>query len=582
MSDDNGDGGSSDDRDIERLVDGMTPAEKAGQLVMSLPRYLSPDERRAILEEHGVGSVILRTPSSPAQAAAFTNRLQEYAAETRLGLPLLVGGDFAYGTMASLPLQNTAALQSETADGSHGATAFPQSMGLGATRSPEHAATAARVTARELRSIGVHWNFAPNADVNTDPRNPVIGVRSFGERPELVSSFVATQVEAFQGERGTENVLATAKHFPGHGDATTDSHTGLPVVSYDAETLEEVHLPPFEAAIDAGVDAVMTAHIVTEAIDPDLPGTLSEPVLTGLLRERLEHGGIVVTDSMDMDAIEERWGRGEAAVRAVAAGADLVLAVSKGENAFAEQVATVEALAEAIRAGRLSESRVNTSVHRILDAKRRYGLFDERNRYVDALSATRTTGTREHRTTAAEIGRESITLVKNDGALPFPDESGETVLVAGATTNAATIGAAVEAASDAEALAWHADSRDPTAAEIERAVDLARVVDRVLVTTWSGRGTARLPEGQIALVEALAATDRPVAAIAEELPYDVAAHADANASLAAYAGVHEGKSEHLRAAVEVVFGAEPGGRLPVTVEGHYPYGHGLDYGAESG
>lgn len=576
MSDANGDAAGAD-AEIERLIDRMTDREKIGQLVMSLPRYLTPEERRAIFTEHCVGSAIVRKPSNPAYAAAFTDRLQEYAAETRLDIPLLVGGDFAYGTMASLPLQNTDELQSIVDDGSQGATAFPQSMALGATRSTDAAATAAQMTATELRSMGIHWNFGPNTDVNTNPKNPVIGVRSFGERPELVSQFVAAQVEAFQGERGSENVIATAKHFPGHGDAVTDSHTGLPVVSYDTDTLNEVHLPPFETAIDAGVDAVMTAHIVTEAIDPDLPGTLSAPVLTDLLRERLGFDGLVITDSMAMDAIEERWGRGESAVRAVAAGADIVLAVSKGENAFERQVETVEALVEALRSGRLSDSRVNASVRRVLDAKQRYGLFVDENRYTDALTATRTTGSHNHRETAAEIGRESITLVKNEGVLPFADDSNETVLVAGVTTNATDIGAAVEATSDAEALVWQPSTRDPAPAEIDRAVELSSVADRVLVTTWSGRGMATLPESQIELVKALSVTDRPVVAIAEELPYDVAAHTTADASLVAYAGVYEGKAEHLRAAVEVIFGAEPGGRLPVTIEDQYPYGHGLQY-----
>lgn len=567
---------------IDRLLVEMTDREKVGQLVMSLPRYLSSAERRTMVQEYHVGAAIVRTPSNPAFAAAFNNRLQEHAADTRLGLPLLVGGDFAYGTMASLPLQNTDELSSVVQDGSQGATAFPQSMALGATRSTDHAATVARVTAAELRAMGFHWNFAPNADVNTNPHNPVIGVRSFGERPDLVSEFVTAQVEAFQGDRTDTNVLATAKHFPGHGDVKTDSHTGLPVVDYDEETLETVHFPPFEAAIDAGVDAVMTAHIVTEAIDDELPGTLSKPVLTGVLRERLGFEGLIVTDSMDMDAIKEQWGRGESAVRAVEAGADVVLAVSKGETAFEEQVETVEALRDALESGELSESRVNASVRRVLRTKLRYGLFEEENRYVDALRATETVGTPEHRSAAAEIGRESITLVKNEGVLPFAGGPDETVLVAGATGNVAELGAHVEATSDAEALVWRSNTRNPTDAEVERVVDLSALADRVLVLTWSGRGgPSTLPEGQATLVEALATTDRPVAALAQELPYDVAAHASADASLVAYAGLYQGKSEHLRAAADVVFGASPGGRLPVTVEGHYPYGHGLDYESDS-
>src|SRR5699024_7798703 len=228
------------------------------------------------------------------------------------------------------------------------------------------------------KATGFNWNYSPLADVNTNPNNPVIGVRSFGENTELVSDMTVAQVEGYQ-ENG---VLSTPKHFPGHGDTSEDSHHGLPAVTYDRETLEEVHLPPFQAAIDAGADSIMTSHVIIEAIDPELPATLSEDVLTGLLREEMGFDGLIVTDAMSMQAFKDNWGVGEAAVMTIQAGADFVMAT----GTLNEQKETFEALLSAYESGELSQERVDASVERILAKKVMYGLFD--NRYVDPDEAT--------------------------------------------------------------------------------------------------------------------------------------------------------------------------------------------------
>jgi len=564
---------------IERLVDGLSPREAAGQLVMALPQDLSADERQAIFAEYGVGSAIVRTPNNPAYTTGFTNRLQEHAAASSAGLPLLVGGDFDYGTTSSMPLV-TGDAPPTARDGSQGGTAFPRAMALGATGDPTTARTAATVTARELRAMGIHWNFAPVADVNTTPENPVIGVRSFGERPERVGEFVASAVAGYQHSPDDERVLATAKHFPGHGDTTVDSHTGLPVVDADRATLEEVHLPPFERAIEAGVDTIMTAHVVTEAVDAERPATLSRAVLTGLLREELGYDGLVVTDSMAMDGITEEWGRGDAAVRAVAAGADLVLAVSQGPDAFEDQVRTVEALADAIRSDDLPPERVAAALRRVLDAKRRVGLLDigAEAPTRDPLDATAAVGTPANRDAASRIGRESVTIVRNEGVLPFDPDASSTTLVAGVTEGVAQVAELVREATAGETVAWRASSRNPDDEAIGTAATLADEADRVVVLTHTGRGMPALPDGQVRLVERLAGSSSPVVAVAQELPYDAAAY-DVGAAVAAYCGVNEGERVHLEAVVEVLFGASPTGRLPVTV-GEYSVGHGLSYGED--
>ncbi|MWG35002.1 glycoside hydrolase family 3 protein [Halomarina oriensis] len=562
---------------VDRLVDELSPRELAGQLVVSLPQFLSESEQRRIFAEYGVGAAIVRTPNNPAYMAAFTNRLQEYAAASSAGLPLLVTGDFADGSASSMPLQ-TGDLPPTARDGSQGGTAFPTAMALGATGDPANARTAAAVTARELRAMGVHWNFAPVADVNTTPENPVIGVRSFGERPERVGAFVTAAVEGYRGGGADDRVLATAKHFPGHGDTTVDSHSGLPVVDADRETLDEVHLPPFERAIEAGVDSIMTAHVVTEALDDERPATLSPAVLTGLLREELGYDGLIVTDSMDMAGVKDGWGREEAAVRAIAAGADVLIAVSKGENAFEEQVRTVEAIAEAIWSGDLPAERVEAALRRVLDAKRRVGLLDRQGkpagRRRDPLAATATVGAPAHRETAARIAREGVTVVHDDGVLPFDPDAAATTLVAGVTDAVTRVAEAVRDRANGDVVTWRAASRDPGESEVAAAGTLADDVDRVVVVTHSGRGRPRRSDGQLRLVERLAVSSVPVATVAQELPYDLAIR-ETDAGVAAYGSDTPTGLTHLEAAVEAVFGATPGGRLPVTV-GEYPVGHRTD------
>jgi len=548
---------------------------------MSLPQFLNESEQRRMFAEYGVGSAIVRTPNNPAFMAAFTNRLQEYAAASSAGLPLLVSGDFANGSASSMPLM-TGDVPPTARDGTQGGTSFPPAMALGASGDPDNARTAAAVTARELRAMGIHWNFAPVADVNTTPTNPVIGVRSFGEHPERVSEFVAAAIDGYQRDATDDRVLATAKHFPGHGDTTVDSHSGLPVVDADRETLDEIHLPPFVRAIEAGVDTIMTAHVVTEAFDDERPATLSPTVLTGLLREELGYDGLIVTDSMDMDGVKAGWGREEAAVRALAAGADVIVAVSKGEDAFDEQVRTVEALADSIRSGEVPAERVESALRRVFEAKRRVGLLDADMTPTvprhDPLEAMRTVGTPIHRETAARIGRQSVTVVRNEDVLPFDPDAAATTLVAGMTEGVTQIAAAVRECAAGDVVTWRGSSRDPDDESIRRATRLADDADRVVVMTHSGRGVPALPDGQIRLVTWLVPTETPIVAVAQELPYDLAAY-DVEAGVAAYGGVNESELVYLRRVVEVVFGAVPGGRLPVTV-GEYPVGHGIDTDSE--
>lgn len=543
---------------VQRIIAHMSDKEKIGQLVMPATQDNSnqmPDERsEKLIKEYNVGSVIVYGSRDAKKTAEYNNQLQKWASETRLHIPLFISADLEYGTAQHVT------------DG----TAFPRQMGIGATRDLQEAEDVAKITAIESKATGFNWNYSPLADVNTNPANPVIGVRSFGEKTDLVSQMTVAQIKGYQ-ENG---VVATAKHFPGHGDTSVDSHLGLAAVTYDRKTLEEVHLPPFKAAINAGVDSIMTAHVIINAIDPDLPATLSKKVLTGLLREEMGFKGIIVTDAMSMDAIDKEWGAGKAGVMAINAGADIVMAT----GTYDQQLETYDALYQALLTGELTEKRVNESLERILMTKFKYDLFNDR--YDDPATATKVVNTPAHKAAAAEVARKSITLLKNDGVLPFDASADKTTLVVGpkiyGSSNQMNGVIKVVDAKSSGAVVSAVTSTDPTDAEIENAVQLAGQADRVVVATFS---PGELPAGQAKLVKALQATGKPVAALSLGLPYDIKNFPEVGAYLASYAIERWGSPvpTSWNAAVDVIFGTQPGGKLPVNIAGFYNFGDGLSY-----
>lgn len=326
----------------------MVVVRASGHLFDQQIRYPVWEANQATLSHYlqdlGVGGVIL-LGGSAAEVGIKTQTLQEQA-----NLPLLLAADIEEGVGQRFG----------------GATQFPPPMALATIAEHDYPAACryaeamGRVTAMEARAIGLNWLLAPVVDVNNNPDNPVINVRAFGATPTLVSSLAA----AFVRGAGAEAVLTTAKHFPGHGDTSVDSHLQLPHLPHSLERLRQVELPPFEAAIAAGVDAVMTAHLQIPALDPSYPATLSFPTLTGLLRQQLGFAGLIVTDALVMGAISQCYGPDEAAVLAVEAGADILLMPSDPEGC-------ILALADAVKTGRLPQERIVRSVERIWRAKHR-------------------------------------------------------------------------------------------------------------------------------------------------------------------------------------------------------------------
>ncbi|WP_164988849.1 glycoside hydrolase family 3 protein [Fictibacillus sp. S7] len=549
---------SPKDKVIEQIIANMTAKEKIGQLVMPSTHdnesKMPNEDTRKLIQNYKAGSVIVYGARNARTTAQYNNQLQKWAANTSPKLPLLVSADLEFGTKQHVT----------------DATPFPRQMGIGATRQAKAAKDVAKITALEAKATGFNWNYSPVADVNTNPANPVIGVRSFGEKTSLVSSMTAAQIKGYQ-ENG---VVATAKHFPGHGDTSVDSHLGLAAVTYDRETLETVHLPPFQAAIDAGVDSIMTAHVIINAIDKELPATLSKKVLTGLLRNEMGFKGLIVTDAMSMHAIAKEWGAGQAAVMAVNAGADIVMATGNLD----EQLETFDALSDALKSGQLSEKRVNESVKRVLALKIKYKLFG--HRYVDPEGAVNVVNQPAHKETAAEVARKSITLVKNENVLPFHPAEKKLTLVTGpqiyGSTNFINNIASMVDEKSAGNVKSFTTSEDATTAEIQQAVKLAEQADQIIVPTFS---PSELPAGQAKLVKELQKTGKPVVAVSLGLPYDVKEYPEVGAYISTYSVERWGSPvpTSWKAAIDVIFGTQPGGKLPVSIEGLYPYGTGLNY-----
>lgn len=559
---------------MERTLEGLTLERLAAQLVIEwIPGgYAAPsspdfDPLRSWVGEQGIGGV---SPSigTPHAYAAKLNALQEIA-----DVPLLVASDFENGG-PGMRLSGTYALPSLLPQG--GGTAFPPTMAFGAVGDEAFAFEYGRITAREARAAGVHLLFAPVLDVNSNPDNPVISTRSFGADPHAVARLGAAFI---QGARAG-GALTTAKHFPGHGDTSVDSHLGLPVISADRARLDSVELVPFVRAIEEGVDGVMTAHVQLPGIlgPGSEPATLAEPLLTGLLREELGFDGLVLTDALTMRAITDMYGIEEASIRSVEAGADIILA----PRAVPEVVAAVVA---AVREGRLERTRLEASARRVLELKARLGLHESRTVSLDRVDEV--VGTGAHLAFADSVATRSMTLVRDDlGLLPVragAPASGSApplVHVRYAPSTWLWAGAAFspglgERAPGAVQIAL--DERSDSAAYQAAAGILADAGEgaTVLVTAYvppsAGSGPEALPEPFRALLADHADPARTVL-VSLGNPYILSALPDVGSYLVGWGD----REVSQRAALAALFGEEAiGGRLPIPLPPAYPIGHGL-------
>ncbi len=560
------------DRDARRWVDetlaDLTLREAAAQLVVPwIPGGYASESDPAFQEllgwvEQGLGGVSISIGVPDAYVAKL-NRLQSQAR-----IPLLVTSDFENGG-PGMRLNHSYAIPSLLPQG--GGTSFPPTMAFGAAGDEALAFEYGRITAEEARAVGVHWLFAPVLDVNSNPANPVIATRSFGEDPETVGRLGAAFVRG--ARRG--GALATAKHFPGHGDTRTDSHIVLPVIGADRERLDRVELAPFRTAVEAGVDAVMTAHVaVPQVLGDERPATLSPYFMTDVLRGEMGFDGILFTDALRMGAITAGWGAGEAAVLSLEAGSDVLLAPD-GIGP------TINAVVEAVESGRVSRERIDLSVRRLLEAKARLGLH--RVRRVNPEAVARRVGTAENRAVAQRAAAKSITLVRDrHGAVPLaPNASVMSVtwarrddLLAGRTFDSTLRGFAGRVARtrvgpDTPWATW-----DSLLAQVH---DVDAVVVGVYAPPRSGAGATALPSGLRAFVEAVDRS-RPGSALTISFggPYVLSAFPEVGSYMVAW-GEREVSQ---RAAARALAGAESiGGRLPVSIPPLHQMGDGLDRAA---
>ncbi|MFD7547464.1 glycoside hydrolase family 3 protein [Streptomyces sp. NPDC059816] len=567
------------ERRLRRLLSRMTLEAKVGQLfVMRVYGHSAtapdPSGVEANLREIGVrtaaelvakyhvGGVIYFSwagnTRGPAQIAALSNGIQRAALAQDVPVPVLISTDQEHGIVCRV--------------GSP-ATLFPGAMAIGAGGSVADARELGRIAGVELAALGIRQNYSPVADVNVDPANPVIGVRSFGSDPESVAELVAAEVRGYQGA----GVAATVKHFPGHGDTRVDSHTGLPVIGHSRAEWERLDAPPFRAAVRAGVDAVMTAHLQFPALDPSGdPATLSHPIMTGILRDELGFDGVVVTDSLAMEGVRQKYGDDRVPVLALRAGVDQLLNPPDLKAAF-------DGVLAAVRDGEITEERLDRSVLRVLRLKERRGLF--RSPYVPERTVAAVVGHRAHRAAADRIAVRGTTLLTDaERLLPLSRRTHRDLLVVGAdpvspsgTTGPPTAVLAAALTESGFAVTALSTGTAPSRERIDAAVAAARGTDAVVVTTYN----AAAHSGQRTLVAELAAAGALVVAVALRDPYDVAWLPGADAVLAVYSW---GETE-LRAVAGVLAGrARPGGRLPVPVpypgepgRVWLPLGHGLSY-----
>ena len=538
---------------VEKTLKSLSLREKIGQMVIvgmsgeftNLTSEKFASLRRHIEENKLGGFIISRGEAN--SIAAQTNELQKLSK-----VPLFFAADYERGLRMQLRT----------------GTPFTTNMGLGASGDVQAAYRQGKIIAEEMRAIGVNWLFAPVADINNNPDNPVINIRSFGANPEKVGEFASALAKGVHDG----GALATLKHFPGHGDTATDSHIGLAKISADKTHLEAVELVPFRAAIGGGVDSVMTAHLaVPNVAGDDVPSTLNPKITNDILRNELGFKGIITTDSMEMGAIKKNYSDEKSAVLAVKAGADVVLLPNDAKKA----IDTIEA---AVKSGEITEARIDESVRRLLAAKYRLGLAN--NRFVDLAKVNQTVEKPENVREANATAEKSITLLRNQNEmLPMSAEkANKTLFVVIAADDDAVEGIALSPEIQKRAPRAKIVRLDPrsTDAEYGKILSDAANFDWVVLAPFVKRaalkGTVALPENQTNFVKQIIALKKPVAVIAFGSPYLIRQFPEVRNYVVTYAIEEVAQN----AVVRTIFGEVPfAGKLPVGVPGIFEIGVGI-------
>jgi beta-N-acetylhexosaminidase len=511
----------------------MSLEQRVGQMfIVNLFGSRMTETGRDFLATWQPGGVVLigENIGTPEAVTGLTNGFQQTIIDAG-GMPLLVAVDQEPGPISHLK---------------DGFAQFPTPTLITATGDPQMAYRVGEATADELRAVGVNMNLSPIADLETNPDNPIIKRRSFGSDPAMVSPMIGGYVEGLQ----SAGVLATAKHFPGHGDSSADSHTSLPVIDLSRERLETVELVPFHAAIQAGVGAIMVAHIWYPALEPEtnLPASMSSHVITDLLRGELGYEGLIVTDALDMDAIDTVYSYPDAVIQAIQAGVDLVISAHISESSQAQ---AIQAVVDAVRNGAISEGRINESVRRILAAKERFGILDWQP--VEPEIASEQVDLEGHAALIRDLFDKGVTVAYDPNGLIPLDSQQRIALVYPATR----IQIANECGQHRPDIRWLGVSDSPSDEEIGWARDAAAQTDVMVVFTQNADENPQ----QTALVNAL--PPEKTAVVALWSPYDITRFPGISAYMVTYSPAREA----VPAACGILFGAIPAnGRLAVILD----------------
>jgi beta-N-acetylhexosaminidase len=554
---------------VDRTIAGLSPRDRVAQLVTvwMLGGYENVADtgfvkvRRWIEQEH-VGGVIMSL-GSPLEVAAKVNSMQRLALASGPRVPLLVSSDLEPGLGRFEGGVFTPQLWSAGS-----ATVLPTNMAAGATGRPEDAEAMGRIVGREARAAGIHVDFAPDVDVNNNPGNPVINVRSFGQDPQAVARYSAAFVRGLQAE----GVAGVAKHFPGHGDTDTDSHLALPVVRADRARLGAVELVPFRAALEAGVVGVMSAHIALPAIDePGVPATLSPRVMTGLLRDTLGFRGVTFTDAMTMEGVGQGYPVERSCPLAVEAGMDVLLMPT-------DVTRCVDAVAAAVREGQIAQGRVDAAVRRVLELKVRAGAVSRPLADLEALRAV--VGAPAHWATARDVAQRAVTLLRDSATLvPAGGRAITAVVYAPDAEAVAGQGFAAELRAGARQFREFRITPRTAPAALDSIARQAQTSDRLVVMTYTrtfeGAGRLAIPAHVAGWIDAQAATGKLVV-VAGGNPYVLRQFPRVSTYLVTY-----GRGDALeRAAARAVLGTAPiTGRAPVALPGFFAVGDGIQRGA---
>jgi len=538
----------------EQKLSSMTLREKIAQMIISNSDGYVLDESSAefqriqnLIVNEKIGGLIFFKGNS-GQEAGLINKFQSMS-ET----PLLISADFERGTRMRLD------------DGS----LFPSNMALGATRNPELAYRMGLQIAKECKAIGVGQNYAPVTDVNNNSLNPIINVRSYGEDPELVSSMADMLIKGLQDG----NIIATAKHFPGHGDTDIDSHSDLPVLNFSKERLDNLELIPFKSAIKSNVMSVMIAHLSLPALDNEVnvPASLSKNIIDGLLINELNFKGLVVTDALNMAGVVKHFSAEEVALRCVNAGVDLIL-MPQGESV------SISAIEQAVNSGSISEERINTSVRKILNAKNWLKLNE--NKLTDVSKVSSIVNSDEANRISRQIADESLTLVKNNNStVPFINAASQSCLIISLNNGNEKANSDYFLRRFNEKNKFNSTSYYDLTGDIVNSDEIlldADNYDVIIIPIYAKvkikTGTVGLPDSQISLISSLASKGKKVVVISFGNPYLIQGFPDIDSYICAYADAESS----IDAGIDSFYGTiKFKGKLPVTISSQFKFGDGI-------